>query len=82
MKVISYLGKCFSYRVAQNKDKPASLQAAIKQLCHAFGRHENCDQSWCQFKKDTTTYRHSELPFGKDLQGDAFEAALTAVFDD
>ncbi|KAJ7336009.1 hypothetical protein OS493_013379 [Desmophyllum pertusum] len=45
-------------------------------------RHENCDQSWCQFKKDPTTYRHSELPFGKDLQGDALEAALTAVFDD
>ena len=83
VKVISYLGKCFSYCVAQNKDKPASLKAAIKNIVpHAFGKHENCDQLWCQFKKDPTAYRHSELPFGKDLHGDSLEEALTAVFDD
>ena len=83
VKVISYLGKCFSYCVAQNKDKPASLKAAIKNIVpHAFGKHDNCDQLWCQFKKDPTTYRHSELPFGKDLHGDSLEEALTAVFDD
>ena len=82
MKVISYLGKCYSYWVAQNKDKPASLKAAIKNIVpHAFGKHENCDQSWCQFKMDPTSYRHSELSFGKDLHGDSLEEGLTAVFD-
>ena len=28
------------------------------------------------------SYKYSELPFGKDLYGDASEAALNAVFDD
>ena len=52
------------------------------QLLLTFGKHEKCDQSWCQFKKDPANYRHTELPFGKDLQGDALETALTAVIDD
>ena len=36
----------------------------------------------CPFKKDLLSYRHSELPFGQDLYGDALEAALNAIFDD
>ena len=35
----------------------------------------------CPFKKDLLSYRHSELPFGQDLYGDALEAALNAIFD-
>ena len=82
-KVINYLGKCFGYCVAQNKDNADSLQAAIKNIVpHAFGKHEKCDELWCQFRKDPLSYRHSELPFGKDLYGDALEAALNAIFDD
>ena len=82
-KVINYLGKCFGYCVAQNKDNPDALQAGINNIVpHAFGKHDNCDKSWCQFQKDPTTYRHSELPFGKDLYGDALETALKSVFDD
>ena len=73
----------FSNCEAQNKDKLASLKAAIKNIVpHAFVKHKNCDQSWCQFKKDPISYRHSELPFGKDLNGDSLEEELTAVFDD
>lgn len=36
----------------------------------------------CPFKKDLLSYRHSELPLGQDLYGDALEAALNAIFDD
>ena len=69
--------------MAQNKDNADSLQAAIKNIVpHAFGKHEKCDELWCQFRKDPLSYRHSELPFGKDLYGDALEAALSAIFDD
>ena len=83
VKVISYLGKCFGYCVAQNKDKPDLLQAAIKNIVpHSFGKHDNCNESWCKFNKDPTNYRHSELPFGKDLYGDALEKSLTAIFDE
>ncbi|XP_078380315.1 uncharacterized protein LOC144663289 [Oculina patagonica] len=82
-KVINYLGKCFGYCVAQNKDNEASLQSAIRNIVpHSFGKHDKCNESWCHFKKDPTSYRHSELPFGKDLYGDALEAALNAIFDD
>ena len=83
VKVISYLAKCFGYCVAQNKNNPQSLQTALRNIIpHAFGRHENCNEAWCQFKKDPLTYRHGELPFGKDLHGDDLEKALTKVFED
>ena len=69
--------------MAQNKDNPDALRAGINNIVpHAFGKHENCDKSWCQFQKDPTTYRHSELPFGKDLYGNALETALKSIFDD
>lgn len=35
-----------------------------------------------ELKKDLLSYKYSELQFGKDLYGDASEAALNAVFDD
>ena len=83
VKVISYLAKCFGYCVAQNKNNPESLQTAIRNIIpHAFGNHENCSDTWCQFNKDPITYRHNELPFGKDLHGDDLEKALTKVFED
>ena len=74
-KVINYLGKCFGYCVAQNKDNADSLQAAIRNIVpHAFGKHEKRDELWCQFKNDPQSYRHSD--------GDALEAALNAIFGD
>ena len=83
VKVISYLAKCFGYCVAQNKNNPEALQTAIRNFVpHAFGKHENCSETWCQFKKGPTIYRHSELPFGKDLHGDDLEKALTNVLED
>ena len=42
VKVIGYLGKCFGYCVAQNKNNPQSLKTAIQNIVpHAFGKHQN-----------------------------------------
>ena len=81
-KVINYLVKCFSYATAQNKGDSKGIQAAIKSIVpHAFGNHSKCD-SWCKFKSNPATYRHKDLPHGKDLHGEKLQSALTNIFND
>ena len=83
VKVIGYLGKCFSYCVAQNKNNPQSLKTAIQNIVpHAFGKHQNCSDTWCQYKQNPGSYKHNDLPFGNDLHGDELERALMKVFDE
>ena len=80
VKVIGYLGKCFSYCVAQNKNNPQSLKTAIQNIVpHAFGKHQNCSDTWCQ---NPGSYKHNDLPFGDDLHGDELKRPLTKVFDE
>ena len=82
-KVISYLGNCFGYCVAQNKRDEGKLKEGIRNIVpHAFGNHDNCSVSWCRYKVNPVGYKHSELPFGKDLFGDKLEKALTAIFEE
>ena len=81
-KVINYLGKCFTYCIAQNRDAD-SLKKGLKCIVpHAFGAHENCNESWCGFKKEPLTYRHKDLPHHKDLHGEELKSALTSLFDE
>ena len=81
-KVIGYLGKCFGYCVAQNKNNPQSLKSSIQNIVpHAFGKHQHCDDKWCHCKQNPESYKHNELPFGSDLHGDELEKALTLVFN-
>ena len=83
VKVIGYLGKCFGYCVAQHKNNPQALQIAIQNIVpHAFGKHQNCDDVWCHYREDPASYKHNDLPFGKDLHGDELEKALTTVFNE
>ena len=83
VKVIGYLGKCFSYCVAQNKNNPQSIKTAIQNIVpHPFGKHQNCSDTWCQYKQNPGSYKHNDLPFGNDLHGDELERALTKVFDE
>ena len=82
-KVINYLVKFFSYATAQNKGDSKGIQAAIKSIVpHAFGDHSNCETSWCKFKSNPGTYKHKELPYGKDLQGKKLELELNNIFND
>ena len=69
-KVINYLVKCFTYSMSQNKGNPSALQKSLKSILpHSFGDHKNCNDSWCGAKKDPINYKHSDLPYGKDLYG-------------
>jgi hypothetical protein len=81
-KVINYLGKCFTYCIAQNRDVP-SLKTAIKNIIpHAFGEHHGCCSTWCGYHKDPSTYRHKDLPHNKDLQGVELKKLLTSLFEE
>lgn len=47
-RVVSYLVKCFSYCITQNKGNPSALQKELKSIVpHVFGDHECCNDSWC-----------------------------------
>ena len=81
-KVINYSVKCFTYSVSQNKGNPSALQKSLKSILpHSFGNHKNCNESWCGAKKDPINYKHSDLPYGKDLYGNDLRKALERIFD-
>ena len=79
-KVIEYFGKCFSYAIAQNAGNKNGLKQSILLIVpHAFGDHDNCKE-WCGYKRDTKSYKHKDLPYGKDLMGENLKKALDEVF--
>ena len=79
----SYLVKCFSYCITQNKGNPSALQKELKTIVpHTFGDHECCNESWCRAKQDPLNYKHSDLPYGKDLFGDQLRKSIQAIFDE
>ena len=79
-KVIEYYGKCFSYAIAQNAGNENGLKQSILLIVpHAFGDHDNCKE-WCGYKRDTKSYKHKDLPYGKDLMGENLKKALDEVF--
>ena len=79
-ELINYLVKCFTYSVYQNKGNPSALQKSLKSILpHLFGNHKNCNKTWRRAKKDPTNYKHSDLPYGKDLYGDDLRKALGPV---
>ncbi|XP_068739280.1 uncharacterized protein [Montipora capricornis] len=70
-KVINYVTKCFSYCINQNVGDSNSLKKGLKNIVpHAFGDHTCCDNSWCGYKQNPAAYKHTDLPYGKDLFGD------------
>ena len=36
-----------------------------------------CNMSWCGHKQSPSTYKHSDLPHGRDLQGEPLQKALS-----
>ena len=80
-KVINNLVKCFSISVNQGKGDSKSIQTSLKSIVpHAFGNHDTCSDEWCGYKQDPIEYRHTHLPYGKDLYGDCLYNALVKLF--
>ena len=75
--------KCFSYCINQNIGDSNSLKKGLKNIVpHAFGDHSCCDNAWCGYKQNPAAYKHTELPYGKDLFGDSLKKDLTDIFDE
>ena len=82
-KVIEYLQRCFSYAIKQNNDNPEGVKSGLATVVpHAFGDHSKCSSSWCGYLKDPEHYTHSNLPQGKDLQGETLWTNLEEIFDE
>ena len=82
-KVINYLTKCFSYCINQNVGDSNSPKKGLKNIVpHAFGDHICWDNAWCGYKQNPPAYKHTELPYGKDLFGDSLKKALTDILDE
>ena len=66
-KVINSIQKNFNYALVQNKGDPNLLEIAL-QACslHPFGDHSRCGD-WCCYLKQPDTFKHRNLPYGKDL---------------
>jgi len=82
-KVINHLVKSFSYVIAQNKGDSKGIHAALTRIVpRAFGDHSNCAATWCGLKTDPASYKHNDLPYGKDLHGEKLQSALNNIFKD
>ena len=78
-KVISYLQKCFSYAISQNKNDPEKTRSALLSIePHVFGQHENCG-TWCKFKSDPNHY-YKHLPNKTHLTGIELRSKLKEIF--
>ena len=66
--------KNFNYMLQQNSHKPENITNGLKAVVeHMFGNHQYC-QEWCGFIKDQENYRHSNLPYGKDLTDELLQS--------
>ena len=70
-----------AYALRQNKGNADGLQAALSAgVPHMYGDHTGCG-SWCGHSSNPLTYKHSGLPYGRDLTNQATKAALSNLFN-
>ncbi|XP_052080738.1 uncharacterized protein LOC127718722 [Mytilus californianus] len=79
--VINAITKNYSYMLAQNQGSPEKIEKGVRGMIdHMYGKHQTCDMKWCGYLKDRTSYRHTNLPFGKDLTSESLKADLEKLF--
>ena len=60
-----------------------SLKKGLKNIFPlAFGDHTYCDNSWCGRKQNPADYKHTDLPYGKDLFGGRLKKALIDILEE
>ncbi|CAC5381072.1 unnamed protein product [Mytilus coruscus] len=70
--VINAITKNYSYMLAQNQGSPEKIEKGVRGMIdHMYGKHQTCDMKWCGYRKDRASYRHTNLPFGKDLTSES-----------
>lgn len=61
---ITYLHRCFSYALSQNKGYSLGLANAIRSIpYHAFNDHSTCG-TWCGYIENKENYVHKVIPGG------------------
>ena len=80
-KVIGYLQKYFAYVLTRHRDdKDGIRKGLINIINHAFGCHEECEETCCGYRKNPNTYKHANLPYGRDFSGEELRADLQKLF--
>lgn len=80
-KVISAITKNFNYMLSQNVGNTESVKVGLRATVdHLFGDHSNCSENWCGYFKNPGTYKHRNLPFGKNLKSEALKKDLHKIF--
>ena len=80
-KVIQSVTKNFNCLLGQNHGNEEKISTGLKAVVeHMFGNHSYC-QDWCGFIKNPDKYKHSSLPYGKDLSDASLHVALSQLFN-
>ena len=76
--VITYIQKCFGYAIKQHANDPTGMRNSRQLIApHAFGDHSGCQgPKWCKFNDDPENFKHSDLPGGRNLQGEDLRSAI------
>ena len=79
-KIINYMGKCFSYAIAQCDKQSDILSRNLRAIPrHMFGDHSECGR-WCGATHNAE-YKFSSLPYGKPLEDVNLKEELVNIFD-
>lgn len=72
-----------SNMLSQNQGDEEGICAGLKTVVgHIFGKHRFFQESWCGYLKNPGTFKHKNIPCGRDLQNKDLETALNKIFID
>ena len=87
--IIKSLTKNFNYMLDQNRGNPDGIEKGLESVVeHMYGNHNYCSLEWCgalknqqSHNKEHAEYKHSNLPYGRDLSDQELKADLKQIFE-
>ena len=77
---VGHFEKCFICAVKQNEGKPADVKKALLNVVsHSYGEHQSCGE-WCGYLRNPERYKHTTLPYGRDLTDLKLKKDLNKIF--